>query len=206
MDRQTLEQQIADIDALLKDNYRGRAYKQDLLSQRGVLQAQLDAIVNSRRAADSGVIDYNDTSPDVALAANTWTDIPNNGLGQFSNDKYSVDFVNNLLDPATGYLDFDELQLGDSVYIRIDFAVAPNINNALLECRYVLGEGANEYPLDVFSKRCDKGAGVMHSSDKFLFSVYMGDINTYEGPAKLQAKLSSAGTLSNAGVAIEIRQ
>ena len=110
MTRNELEAQIAEIDALLKENYRGRVYKQDLLRQRGILQRQLDAIISSRRAADSGIIDYNDTSPDVVLVANTWTDVPNNGLGQFSNDKYTVDFVSNLLDPTTGYLYFDELQ------------------------------------------------------------------------------------------------
>ena len=47
MDSQTLEQQIAAIDALLKDNYRGRAYKQDLLRQRGVLQQAVDTLLLS---------------------------------------------------------------------------------------------------------------------------------------------------------------
>ena len=32
-------------------------------------------------ATGNGFIDYNDTTGPVTIIANTWTDIPNNGLG-----------------------------------------------------------------------------------------------------------------------------
>ena len=36
----------------------------------------------------NGFIDYNDTTGAVTLTANTWTTIPNDGAGSFSNDTY----------------------------------------------------------------------------------------------------------------------
>jgi hypothetical protein len=35
-------------------------------------------------ALKTGFIDYNDTTGEIPLTANTWTDVPNNGLGSFS--------------------------------------------------------------------------------------------------------------------------
>lgn len=154
-----------------------------------------------------GFIDYNDTSTTlnpVVLLSNTWTDIPNDKQGAFSNLGYAPTGVTSLMDGSTGYLDFSELTLGSDVMIRIDFVVTPNTNNSLLETRYVLGQGAGEYALPVRSRRLDSGSGIPYSSEKGSFYIYMGDTNTLGGVGKLQVKLSTPGTLVNNGVAIKI--
>jgi len=156
-------------------------------------------------APNIGPIDYNDSTTNITpipLTPNTWTDVPNNGGGAFTNLTYAPTDVTSLLDTTTGYLDFSQLELGDSVIIRIDFKVTPNVNNAGLECRYVLGDGAGEYALSVFEKRLDRGSGIPYDSDKGSFLIYMGDTNTRDNPGKLQVKLSSTGSLTNAGLAI----
>jgi len=158
----------------------------------------------NNNAQSLGFIDYNDNTGTVSVPANTWTDVPNNGAGPFTNKQYAPINVNELLDPATGYLDFSDLDLGDSVQIRIDFKVRPNINNAKLQCRYVLGSGANEYALSVFEKRLDSGSGIDYDSDKGSFFIYMGDENTRGNPGKLQVRVSSAATLDNSGIAIQV--
>ena len=150
----------------------------------------------------SGFIDYNDSSAAVTLVANTWTDVPNDGAGGSSLDTYKPSGVNDILDTSTGYFDFSDLELGDEVFLRIDFSVTPNLNNALLECRMDLGGGV--YQLDVFSKRLDNGAGISYPSEKFTFYMYMGNLTTINGTGKLQVRLSSGGSLDNAGVAISI--
>ena len=155
----------------------------------------------------TGFVDYNDAGTSISpisLTAETWTDVPNDTLGFFTKTSLAPDGVSYLMDPSTGYLDFKQLSLGDDIFIRIDFNVTPDSDKALLETRYVLGSGAGEYPLLIRSRRLDNGSGVSYPSEKGSFYIYMGDLNTLNGPGKLQVKLSSSGTLVNLGVAIKI--
>jgi len=151
-----------------------------------------------------GFVDYNDNTGSIALVADTWTDVPNNKQGAFTNTAYAPNGLTSLMDGNTGYLDFSELTLGSDVLIRIDFSVIPNTNNSLLETRYVLGQGVGEYNLPVRARRLDSGSGISYASEKGSFYIYMGDNNTLGGVGKLQVRLSTTGTLTNAGVAIKI--
>lgn len=155
-------------------------------------------------ATSNGFIDYNDTTGAISLTADTWTDVPNNGQGAFSNFSYKPEGITNLLDTNTGYLDFSELTLGSQVIVRNDFKVNPNTNNSLLEVRYLLGQGAGEYALTFWSERLDNGSGIDYQR-VVSFPIYMGDTNTQGGVGKLQVKLSTNGTLTNAGSYINIQ-
>ena len=154
-------------------------------------------------ATKIGFIDYNDSTGNVSLSSDTWTDIPNNGQGAFTNKTYKPEGVNDVIDEETGYLDFDKLTLGSQIFIRNDFTVTPNTNNSLLELRYVLGGGDGEYALKFWSERLDSGSGIGYQR-VISFPIYMGDNNTKNNPGKLQVKLSSDGTVLNAGSYIKI--
>ena len=151
-----------------------------------------------------GLIDYNDSTGAVSLTADTWTDVPNDGLGAFTNKTYKPTLVSEVMDNSTGYLDFSDLTLGSQLVIRNDFSITPSTNNALLEVRYLLGQGAGEYPLLFWSERLDNGSGISYQRVP-VFSIYMGDNNTKGGVGKLQVKLSTTGTLTNAGSYINIQ-
>ena len=154
-----------------------------------------------------GFIDYNDASTSsspVSLSANTWTDIPNDGLGSFTNKTYAPSGVSEVLDASTGYLDFQYLGLGSEIQVRNDFTVTPSTNNALLEARYLLGSGLGEYPLQFWSERLDSGSGIGYQRVT-SFPIYMGDTNTQGNPGKMQIRLSTPGTVVNAGVYVSIR-
>ena len=150
-----------------------------------------------------GFIDYNDTSGDVTLTPDTWIDVPNNGLGAFTNRTYKPTTINDVLDGSTGYLDFSELTLGSQLLIRNDFTVTPNTNNSLLEVRYLLGQGAGEYALKFWSERLDSGSGIGYQR-VISFPIYLGDTNTQGGVGKLQVKLSTNGSINNAGSYVKI--
>jgi len=157
--------------------------------------------------AFNGFLDYNDTSTTlspVILTADTWTDVPNDTLGAFTNITHLPVGMNTLIDSATGYLDFSELTLGSDMHIRISYSVTPETDKSLLESRYVLGSGENEYLLKINSRRLDNGSGVPYESDKGSFYIYMGDNNTLGGAGKLQVKLSTGGVLINSGIAIKL--
>ena len=150
-----------------------------------------------------GFVDYNDTTGDIALTSDTWTDVPNNGLGSFTNTTYIPEGVTSVMDNSTGYLDFTDLDLGQELRIRNDFIITPNTNNALLQVRYVLGGGLGEYTLLHWSERLDSGSGIDYQR-VISFPIYMGDANTRDNPGKLQVKLSAPGTLNNNGSYISI--
>ena len=158
---------------------------------------------SSASTTKQGFIDYNDTSGDVSLTTDTWTDVPNNGLGSFTNKTYKPTLINDVLDGSTGYLDFSELSLGSQLLIRNDFTVTPNTNNSLLEVRYLLGQGAGVYALKFWSERLDSGSGIGYQR-VISFPIYMGDTNTQGGVGKLQVKLSTNGSINNAGSYIKI--
>ena len=152
----------------------------------------------------NGFIDYNDTTGIINLTANTWTDIPNDGLGAFTNKTYAPIGVTEFMDVSTGYIDTTELELGDTIIIRNDYKINPNTNNALLEFRYELGTGAATYTLEKIVGRLDAGSGQDYRFNLNTDLIYMGDLNTRDNPIKLQVKLSTNGTLLNAGSVIQL--
>ena len=152
----------------------------------------------------AGFMDYNDTTGSVSLVADTWTDIPNNGLGAFTNKLYKPDNVTELIDTSSAYIDVSELLLGESILIRNDYKINPNTNNSLVEFRYSLGTGAGEYTLDTGQGRLDSGSGKDYRFSLKVDNIYMGDTNTRDNPIKLQVKLSSNGTLTNSGSVITV--
>ena len=177
----------------------------DNLNQ-GSTKLFLTAAERAKIAAFSqfGFMDYNDTTGAVSLVADTWTDVPNNGAGAFTNKTYKPESVTEIIDTTTGYLDFSDLTLGSEILVRNDFAVTPNTNNSLLEVRYLLGTGAGEYALNFWAERLDNGSGIPYQR-VVSFPIYMGDVNTQGGPGKLQVRLSTPGSITNAGSYISIR-
>lgn len=151
-----------------------------------------------------GFIDYNHSGSGFALSANTWTDLPNNGSGSFSRRNYKPTELTELLDTSTGYLDFSQLELGDSVIIRNDYTVIPDNNNATLEFRYLLGTGLGQYDLATNFGILSKGGGALHRFSLKTDLIYLGDDNTRNNPVKLQVRLSSTGTAYNSGSVLQI--
>ena len=151
-----------------------------------------------------GFIDYNDASGSFTLSANTWTDLPNDGAGAFTNKSYAPDGVTELMDSSTGYIDATQTKLGDVLLIRNDFTITPTTNNALLEFRYALGSGVGSYTLPTIIGRLDSGSGTPYRFTLRADKIYMGDDNTRLNPIKLQVRLSSNAAVTNAGTVITL--
>jgi len=157
-------------------------------------------------SSGNGFIDYNDTSTTaspLALLADTWTTIPNDGQGAFTNKNFAPEGVTELMD-SQGRIDPTQLSLGDDFITRNDFRVSPNVNNALLEFRYELGSGAGLYQLETNIGRLDDGSGKYYRFSLTTDYIYMGDENTLNNPILLQVRLSTDGTLINAGSVIKV--
>lgn len=154
----------------------------------------------------NGVVDYNDTATattPITLAANTWTTLTNDGLGAFTNTAYAPTGSLPMI-TGTGQIDCSRLPLGSALLIRPDYTVTPGSNNTSLEFRYQLGTGAGAYTLERIEGRLDLGAGIPYRRSLAAQFIYLGDANTRDNPITLQVKLSAAGTVVNAGVAIAV--
>jgi len=166
------------------------------------------AFFGSALSGGGGFIDYNDTSTSttpISLVSDTWTTIPNDGLGAFTNKAYKPNGdVVELMDNSTGAIDPTGLKLGDTILIRNDFTVTPSTNNASLQFRYQLGAGAGSYTLEKRLGRLDEGSGSPYRFSLSPDLIYMGDTNTRDNPISLQVKLSTGGTLVNAGSVIQL--
>ena len=156
--------------------------------------------------AHLGVADYNDTSTSttpLTLVADTWTTLPNDGLGTFSQENLP-NGVTTLLDDTTGALDISELTQYSDIFVRPDFTVTPDSNNADLEFRFLLGTGAGQYTLPTSFGRLDLGAGIEYRRGLNALYIYAGDSNTIDNPIYLQVKLSASGSVVNAGMAVKV--
>jgi hypothetical protein len=161
-------------------------------------------VLTNKDISLNGFIDYNDSTGAFAIQSDTWTDLPNNGAGAFTNKNFPPNGVSELLDTATGYIDVSELELGDNVLIRNDYTINPNTNNAQLRFRYELGSGAGTYTLEKIVGRLDSGSGQDYRFSLTPDLIYMGDLNTRNNPIKLQIYCTSNATVTNAGTVITV--
>tara|TARA_R100000655_G_scaffold70849_2_gene109207 strand:+ start:224 stop:1177 length:954 start_codon:yes stop_codon:yes gene_type:complete len=159
---------------------------------------------DSKIVLRNGFIDYNNTLNPTTLFADQWTTLPNNGQGGFTNKNFPPSNVTELMDTGNGSIDTTQLNLGDTILIRNDFSVTPSTNNALLEMRYQLGSGSNSYTLETVTSRLDDGSGKAYRFSLKPDLIYMGDENTRANPIVIQIKLSTDGTVSNAGSVIQV--
>ena len=152
----------------------------------------------------NGFIDYNDTTGSFAMPSDTWTDLPNNGAGAFTNKQFPPTGVTELVDVSTGYIDPTQLTLGDAILIRNDYTINPNTNNAQLKFRYELGNGGGLYTLEKIIGRLDSGSGQDYRFSLSPDLIYMGDTNTRDNPIKIQVYCTSNATVTNAGSVIQV--
>lgn len=141
--------------------------------------------------------DYNDTAtagtPIVLSTAGSFFDLTNDGLGPFTNKSYKLPEVTDVWDVSTNRLDFTSLKLGDVVNFRIDTTVTTNGANDVISIAMELGLGASPYTLNIV-ERGYRYAGTHNLVT--MFSVYMGDTNTLNNPAKIKMS-SDTGTTNS---------
>jgi len=143
-----------------------------------------------------GVYDYNDlttaSTPIPLTAANTLYELTNDGAGAFTNKTYALPALADLWNVATDRFDFTGLSLGDTVDIRFDVEYTTGTTNTDINLDLELGIGAAPYTLSVLSNKDHSASGTYQ--EVHMFSIYMGDVNTLNNPARVLASASKTGT------------
>ena len=141
-----------------------------------------------------GFEDYNDTGTSQSLTSGVYVDLTNDGAGANTNKTYKLpDGRADIWDTTANEFDWSGagLQLGDTVDIRLDFSVTASANNDEFTLALDMAHGhANEYQLQV-ERISYKTAGTYQLT--VFYSVYMGDSDTLDNPAKVVMLSDSAG-------------
>lgn len=161
--------------------------------------ATFQTLTPAAGTVSQGVYDYNDlattSSPIPLTVADTWYDLTNDGLGAFTSTTHALPGLDNIWDVATNQFSWSDgtiLALGDTVDIRVDVDIITTGANTAVEVDIELGVGGSSYRLPIIPLENFKTAGTYH--DVRLMSIYMGDLNTLNNPAKIEAKSDGTGT------------
>lgn len=139
--------------------------------------------------------DYNDTAtattPIALSVAGTEYQLTNNGLGSFTNIAYALPGGPAIWNTATNYFNFTGLTVGDVVSTRIDIQVTTASANNVVDVLIEAGIGGTSYKLKVGTFYF-KSAGTYQIV--FPASLYIGDANTKNNPARILAKNDTTGS------------
>ena len=108
---------------MIPETYRNQDWPRKVARVVNTIASKIDS--GEIGGGGNGFADYNDATGDVSVAAETWTALPNNGAGAFTNLGYMPKGVTTLMDTATGKIDVSELDLGDTILVRTDFTITP---------------------------------------------------------------------------------
>lgn len=139
--------------------------------------------------------DYNDTAtattPIALSVAGTEYQLTNNGLGPYTNTSFALAGVSSIWNTSTNYFNFTDLDIGDTVDNRIDLQVTTTSANNIVDVLVEAGIGGTSYKLKIGTFYF-KAAGTHQVT--FMSSMYIGDANTRDNPARILAKNDTTGS------------
>lgn len=143
-----------------------------------------------------GWSDYNDvtthTTPIELTTPGTFYGLTNDGAGSFSQSTYKIPTHGEIWNTTTNRFDFSSLKLGDTVSFRVDVIIETSGPARDIEGRLELAIGSpGPYSLPV-DLQSFKSAGIYQVVR--LPSIYMGDTNTLNFPARFAVASDGIGT------------
>lgn len=143
-----------------------------------------------------GWYDYNDTAttttPIPLTTAGTYYDLTNNGLGVNTQTIYGISGIADIYNTSTNRFDFSELELGDTLDIRVDVAVTTTSANTAVDIVLELATGTGTpviIPLTA-PTNIKTASTVQILAER---SFYMGSLLTKDNPAKLKMRADTTG-------------
>lgn len=129
----------------------------------GVLTPYMVPVVHEYRKKpffDFGWFNYDNLNKTQTVPANVWTTLANDAAGPNTYTNFPPDEVSRMLDPATGRILLDELDVGDEVYIRHTINLIPKANSTSYSFSQFFGNDPGSYRLPIgMSSLLDDGAG-----------------------------------------------
>lgn len=133
-----------------------------------------------------------------------FTLITNNGLGVRSTTEFLPVGVTNLWDATTNSFDFSELEVGDTVDIRVDLTATVGTISSTINVDLNLGIGGFAYSLPVVNTLYYLTAGVKRIVDTVTIGI--DDDNTRLNPAQIVCASTDALSVVNNGFLIRVHR
>ena len=159
--------------------------------------AEADKInTNFAQMLRCGIYDYNDvattTTPISVPGTSANVYLTNDGAGAFTNKTYALDTAPDVWDAVANEFDFTDLQLGDTVDIRLDVDVTTSVANQNLAIDLELAIGGTAYALTILDQLYKTAEA---HSVVLPISIYMGDTNTLNNAAKFRIRSDASASV-----------
>lgn len=143
-----------------------------------------------------GWYDYNDvTTQSSAIAltsAGTQYELTNDGAGTYSTSDYGLDELTDIWDSSTDRFDFSDLNIGDTVDVRVDVEFTTSTNNTGISLDIEFGIGGTPFQIPIIKDFDLDQSGA--SQQVYLTSFYIGSTGVRDNPARVLASASKTGT------------
>ena len=145
----------------------------------------------------TGFFDYNDlataTTPITITGGAGFISLTNDELGAFTNKTYAPSGVTDVWDAIAGSFDWTELDLGDTVDLRLDLEFVTTTTNTQVDVDLFLGTGGGAYQVPFVIEQNFKASGTF-KSNRFN-GIYMGDANTLNNGGVFKMKSDKTCTV-----------
>ena len=143
------------------------------------------------------VSDKNLESNPIALAADTWTKVTNDGTSGSTKRQHLPPGVTRIYDTATDRIKLDQLPTNGWLIFRFGVKVEPNVDNVTLKARiaYTLPDGFKFY-LQAPGALLNDGAGIEYE-EQFTLTFYVGDQDSKDGYGELEVRADGACSITD---------
>lgn len=144
-------------------------------------------------------VDYNDTTtattPIQITTPGTYYNLTNDGAGAFTNTSYASSDTASIWDTVNQRFDFRNLNLGDTVDIRVDMTPTTGGANDGIDIRMDLGidSGGGSAPYSLPFGHAEYRYSGSQLARTFMLSVYMGDANTRDNFGQISVSADGTG-------------
>lgn len=143
------------------------------------------------------VSDKNLENNPIALAADTWTKVTNDGTSGSTKRQHLPPGVTRIYDTATDRIKLDQLPTNGWLIFRFGVKVEPNVDNVTLKARiaYTLPDGFKFY-LVAPGALLNDGAGIEYE-EQFTLTFYVGDQDSKDGYGELEVRADGACSITD---------
>ena len=143
------------------------------------------------------VSDKNLENNPIALVADTWTKVTNDGTSGSTKRQHLPEGVTCIYDTDLQRIRLKELPLNGWLIFRFGVKVIPNVDNMTLKARikYTLPDGFQFY-LQAPGALLNDGAGIEYE-EQFTLTFYVGDEDSKNGYGELEVRADGTGSITD---------
>tara|TARA_B100001121_G_scaffold7042_1_gene5981 strand:+ start:272 stop:1231 length:960 start_codon:yes stop_codon:yes gene_type:complete len=146
------------------------------------------------------VSDKNLENNPIALAADTWTKVTNDGTSGSTKRQHLPEGVTRIYDVATQRIKLDQLPTDGWLIFRFGVKVIPNVDNVTLKARiaYTVDEdgGGYQFYLVAPGALLNDGAGIEYE-EQFTLTFYVGDQESKDGYGELEVRADGTCSITD---------